>query len=475
LLFPTATFALFFLAVLPVSWLLMPRQGVWRPFIVFASYVFYGWWNWHYVFLLAASTIVNWVLGNAIDWRDDPRARKALLWCAIAFNLGLLGYFKYSGFFLSSTRNSLHDAGLNFAVPVVTALLPIGISFYTFMALSYVIDIHRGKLRPTTLPRFAVFLSFFPHLVAGPIVRGSELIPQLDSPRDPRRIDATRAFFLIASGLFMKVVIASYLATQIVDPVFAAPEQYSSVDVLVGIYGYAVQIFADFLGYTNIAIGLALLLGFEFPTNFNAPYAATSVRDFWRRWHMTLSRWLRDYLYIPLGGNRHGRLATYRNLMLVMLLGGLWHGAAWTFVVWGGIHGIGLCVEHGWAELRAWRGLPERPDSPAKRMWRRLITFNFVCFGWVFFRADSFSTAADVLKQLFSGVHTPVQQVTLPVLLAIAVGIGAQYVPGRVWDGLMAVFSRRALVLQGAALGIALLVVNVLGPEGVAPFIYFRF
>jgi len=475
LLFPTATFALFFLAVLPVSWLLMPRQGAWRPFIIFASYVFYGWWDWHYVFLLAGSTVANYVFGLAIDRRDDERARKAVLWVAVAFNLGLLGYFKYSGFFLSSTRNSLHDVGLNAAIPIVTALLPIGISFYTFMALSYVIDIYRRKLRPTRFPKFAVFLSFFPHLIAGPIVRGSELIPQLDAPRDPKRIDSTRAFFLIASGLFMKVVIASYLASSIVDGVFAAPQQYSSLDVLVGIYGYAVQIFADFLGYTNIAIGLALLLGYQFPTNFDGPYTATSVRDFWRRWHMTLSRWLRDYLYIPLGGNRRGRLATYRNLMIVMLLGGLWHGAAWTFVVWGGIHGVGLCVEHAWADLRVRLGLPERPDTPAKRAWRRLVTFNFVCLGWVFFRSDSFSTAADVLKQLFAGIHTPVQAVSLPVLAAVAVGIGAQYVPTRFWDGLMRIFSRRALVLQAGALATALLVINVLGPEGVAPFIYFRF
>jgi len=475
LLFPTATFTLFFLAVLPVSWLLMPRQRAWRPFLVAASYIFYGWWDWHYVFLLAGSTLANQVFAVAIERRDDPRLRKGLLWLAVAFNVGLLGYFKYSGFFLSSARNSLHDVGLDAAVPVVTALLPIGISFYTFMALSYVIDVHRGKLRPTTLPKFAVFLSFFPHLVAGPIVRGSELIPQLDAPRDPRRIDATRAFFLIASGLFMKVVIASYLATEIVDGVFAAPEQYSSLDVLVGIYGYAVQIFADFLGYTNIAIGLALLLGYEFPTNFNAPYTATSVRDFWHRWHMTLSRWLRDYLYIPLGGSRGGRLATYRNLMIVMLLGGLWHGAAWTFVVWGGIHGLGLVAERAWHDVRGRLGFPERRDTPAKRMWRRVATFNFVCLGWVFFRSDSFSAAGDVLKQLVSGLGEPVQAVSLPVLAAIALGIGAQYVPTRAWDGLMAVYSRRAVVVQGAALALVLLVVNVLGPEGVAPFIYFRF
>ncbi len=197
---------------------------------------------------------------------------------------------------------------------------------------------------PASFARFAVFQAFFPHLVAGPIVRASELLPQLESPRDPRRVDVSRAFFLIVSGLFLKVVIANHLATHIVDEVFAAPNRHSSLEVLVGVYGYAVQIFADFCGYTNIAIGVALLLGFQFPQNFNSPYAAVSLQDFWRRWHMTLSRWLRDYLYIPLGGNRKGTLITYRNLMLTMVLGGLWHGAAWTFVIWGTIHGIGLAA-----------------------------------------------------------------------------------------------------------------------------------
>ena len=211
-------------------------------------------------------------------------------------------------------------------------MLPVGISFYTFMAISYVVDTYRGELVPASFARFAVFQAFFPHLVAGPIVRASELLPQLESPRDPRRVDVSRAFFLIVSGLFLKVVIANHLATHIVDDVFAAPNRHSSLEVLVGVYGYAVQIFADFCGYTNIAIGVALLLGFQFPQNFNSPYTAVSLQDFWRRWHMTLSRWLRDYLYIPLGGNRKGRLLTYRNLLLTMVLGGLWHGAAWTFV-----------------------------------------------------------------------------------------------------------------------------------------------
>ena len=225
--------------------------------------------------------------------------------------------------------------GLDVPLDTRSIVLPVGISFFTFMGIAYVVDVYRRDFAPVGLGTFAAYLSFFPHLVAGPIVRPGELIPQLSTPRDPRYVDTSRAFFLIGTGLFMKVVIANHLAANIVDQVFGAPNQHSSLEVLVGIYAYAVQIYSDFFGYTNIAIGIALLLGFAFPQNFDAPYSATSITDFWRRWHMTLSRWLRDYLYIPLGGNRGGSLATYRNLMLTMLIGGLWHGAGWTFVVVG--------------------------------------------------------------------------------------------------------------------------------------------
>ncbi len=254
----------------------------------------------------------------------------------------MLGYFKYYDFFVNSSDNLLSLVGLDVPLELKSIVLPVGISFYTFMAISYVVDTYRGDFVPTTLEKFAVYLSFFPHLVAGPIVRPGELIPQLDTPRDPRRVDTSRAFYLIATGLFKKVVIANYLAANIVDEVFGAPGQHSSLEILIAVYAYAVQIYADFSGYTDIAIGIALLLGFSFPQNFDSPYAARSLQDFWRRWHMTLSRWLRDYVYIPLGGNRKGTLFTYRNLMLTMLIGGLWHGAGWTFVVWGAIHGAGL-------------------------------------------------------------------------------------------------------------------------------------
>jgi alginate O-acetyltransferase complex protein AlgI len=362
--------------------------------------------------------------------------------------------------------------GLDLPLSLKSIILPVGISFYTFMAISYVVDTYRGDFVPTTLEKFAVYLSFFPHLVAGPIVRPGELIPQLDVPRDPRRVDTSRAFYLIATGLFKKVVIANYLASHIVDQVFGAPGQHSSLEILIGIYAYAVQIYADFSGYTDIAIGLALLLGFKFPQNFDSPYAAVSLQDFWRRWHMTLSRWLRDYLYIPLGGNRKGTIMTYRNLMLTMLIGGLWHGAGWTFIVWGGIHGVGLCYEH-WRNERP--GYVAPADSRRRRIISRVVTFNIVCLAWIFFRADSFATAWDVLTGLFTGWGQGSPLVTGGVLLAIAVGIGSQYLPARFPIRVMDRFGRLPVLGQAVVLAFALMLTNTMGPEGVAPFIYFRF
>ena len=460
MLFPTVTFAVFFSVVLPLSWALMRRQRVWRAFIIAASYVFYGWWDWRFAFLLVASTVVNHVLAVALYRTRPVAARKTLLALAVGFDLGILAYFKYTDFFLSSFDNV---AGTSWLTNVT---LPVGVSFYTFMAISYVVDTYRGELVPASFARFAVFQSFFPHLVAGPIVRASELLPQLETPRDPRRVDTSRAFFLIVSGLFLKVVIANHLATHIVDDVFAAPNRHSSLEVLVAVYGYAVQIFADFCGYTNIAIGVALLLGFEFPQNFESPYTAVTLQDFWRRWHMTLSRWLRDYLYIPLGGNRKGRLVTYRNLMLTMLLGGLWHGAAWTLVVWGGIHGAGLCAE---------RALGWRPHTRRQLWLGRVLTFHVVCLGWIFFRASSFGNARDVIVRLFDAWGQPSPLVTTSVVLAILVGVGVQYVRPGVLRGLLGGFGRLPAVAQAACVAVALVLINTLGPTGVAPFIYFRF
>jgi alginate O-acetyltransferase complex protein AlgI len=470
-LFPTATFTVFFLLVLPLSWLAMADLRRWRALIVGASFVFYGWWDWRFVFLLAGCIAWNYLLAIQI-YRAVDRARRTWLILAVAGDLALLAYFKYYDFFVSSAHNLAVQAG--FALPLSTRsiVLPVGISFFTFMAISYVVDVYRRDLDPVTIGRFAAYLSFFPHLVAGPIVRPGELLPQMETRRDPRRVDTSRAFYLLATGLFKKVVIANYLATHITDQVFAVPGSHSSAELLVATYAYAVQIYADFSGYTDMAIGLALLLGFRFPQNFDSPYAATSLRDFWRRWHMTLSRWLRDYLYIPLGGNRRGRVRTYVNLMVTFLLGGLWHGASWTFVVWGGIHGIGLSFEH-WRRDR--NGGRERELSPAAVRVRRLVTFHVVCLAWIFFRSDSIGQAWAMLTGLFTRWGDPAPLVTAGVLSWILVGIAAQYLPERLPLGLMARFSRLPLVGQAVVLGAALMLANAMGPQGIAPFIYFRF
>ncbi len=474
MLFPTIDFAVFFMVVLLGNWLTMPHPRVWRWFILGASYFFYGYWDGRFVALLAGSSLVNQLLAERIATAASPRSRRALLSVAVAANLVVLGLFKYYGFLVSSVANTLHLAGFEPSVPLLQIILPVGISFFTFQALSYVIDVYRGELEPGARLDFAVYLAFFPQLVAGPIVRASEFLPQLRSPRNPRAIDSSRAFYLIFIGLAKKIVIADYLATHLVDEVFGVPGQHSSLEVLTAIYAYAVQIYADFSAYSDIAIGVGLLLGFHLPDNFNAPYTARSLREFWHRWHMTLSRWLRDYLYIPLGGSRGGRLASYHNLMLTMLLGGLWHGAAWRFVLWGGLHGAGLVYDRERHQRRSARGLGTAPSTPLRRAGQRLVTFHLVCLGWIFFRADSLATAGELLSRLFTA-WGPAPAVTPAILLAIAVGIAAQYVPR---DGVLRLqdaFSRLTPTVQGVALAAVLFVIDALGPEGVAAFIYFQF
>jgi alginate O-acetyltransferase complex protein AlgI len=474
MLFPTIDFAIFFGVVFVGHWLLNPHPKLWKTFMVAASYVFYGWWNWHFVFLLGASTVIGQCGALAISRRETERGRRAWLAATVAAALGLLGWFKYYGFLALNLNNTLHGFGLGSPLPLVQVALPVGISFFTFMEISYVVDVYRHKLEPAGWLDFAVYLSFFPHLVAGPIVRGGELIPQIRRRSDPRTVDYSRASYLIFSGLFKKVVLASFLSSAIVDPVFGTPGQHTSVEILVAIYAYAVQIYADFSGYTDIAIGVALLLGFRFPANFDAPYTARSLREFWRRWHMTLSRWLRDYVYIPLGGSRDSRWRTYRNLMITMAVGGLWHGAGWTFVLWGTLHGVGLVADHWRAGRRRAQGLPEQADTPRAVVVQRVVTFHLVCLGWVFFRADSIGTALSLLRGLATSFG-PFPLVTPLVVLAVAAGIGFQYLPRDVPVRLQEGFSHLRPLAQGAVLAVVLFAITTLGPQGMAPFIYFRF
>jgi D-alanyl-lipoteichoic acid acyltransferase DltB (MBOAT superfamily) len=342
--------------------------------------------------------------------------------------------------------------------------LPVGISFFTVQAISNTVDVGRGLVEPAGLLDVAVYLSFFPHLVAGPIVRAREFLPQLARPRDPERVAVSAGITLIAMGLVKKVVIADYLGRTVVDPVFAVPQAYHAPDVLIASYAYAAQIYCDFSGYTDIAIGLALLLGFVFPQNFNSPYRATGFRDFWRRWNMTLSRFLRDFLYIPLGGSRGGsKWLTYRNLMITMVLGGLWHGAAWTFVLWGTFHGVCLCLEHAFGG---------RFRLPGWLRW--LVTFNLVVFAWILFRSPTVQIFWQVIKQ-FASWGSPTLW-TAPVLVAVAVAIGLQLLPKRDTEAAEVRLGKLSPVLLGAALGVLILLVAATVPsQGVPPFIYFRF
>jgi alginate O-acetyltransferase complex protein AlgI len=468
-IFPTIQFAIFFVVVLTANWLLMPYPRRWKVFMLSASYFFYGSWDWRFLGLLAFTTIVDHTVGGAIHRASDPHRRRLLLTLGVVVSLSVVAYFKYFDFFASSLINLFRPLGIDLPLPILDMVLPVGISFFTFQSLSYTIDIFRRKLEPVSLLDFAVFVSFFPHLVAGPIVRGSEFLPQLQERHDPRRVQGAAAFLLIGAGLFKKVVVANSLATSIVDPVFASPQNFSALEVLTGTYAYAVQIFADFSGYTDIAIGVALLLGFRFPQNFDRPYAATSLQDFWRRWHMTLSRFLRDYLYVPLGGNREGRAATYRNLMLTMVIGGLWHGAAWTFVLWGALHGVGLSIERWWNERRA---VP-RTETSLGRTAKRIVTFHVVCLGWILFRSDSVATAGTILGRL--GEWGPAPAVTPAVILLIAGTLAVQYLPTDLRLKVRVAFSQLRPVVMAGTLGALLLVVDALGPEGVAPFIYFQF
>ena len=475
MLFPTITFTIFFLLVFVASWMLMPHFRLWKWFMIAASLVFYGWWDWRFVALLVVMAAGNQLLAVLIKGGRTAAARRWLLVAALIFDLGLLGCFKYYDFFATSLDNALDLVGLGAPLPLLNIALPIGISFLTFRMISYQVDIYRRTIEPAPALDFFVYAAFFPYLLAGPIARVSEFVPQLREPRDPRRIDAGRAFFLIYAGLLKKMLIADYLATHLVNGVFTTPGQYSSLETLVGIVGYSVQIYCDFSAYSDIAIGLALLLGFELPENFNAPYTARTLQDFWRRWHMTLSRWLRDYLYIPLGGSRKGARRTSINIMVTMLLGGLWHGAGWTFVVWGGLHGVGQAVGRSRREGRKRRGLPGLPDNALAVARQRLFTFGYVTFAWVFFRADSLGAAAEVIAQLFRGWGRVGPGVTGTILVVIALGIGVQYVPQRLWREVQAGFARLGPALQGVGIALALFILSVLGPEGPASFLYFRF
>lgn len=469
MLFHSPDYLLFLVLAVAGYWALHRLNLVRLLFVFLASCAFYMAWSPAYIGLILGSTLLDYAAGLGIDRAKGARGRRAWLVLSIVGNLGVLGTFKYFNFFSGAVRDGLALVGLELSAPHLDVLLPVGISFYTFQSLSYTIDIYRGRLAPTrNLLKFAVFVTFFPQLVAGPIVRAVELLPQLG--RVPR-VDAgsvSRGLFLIVTGLTKKVLVADYLSVNLVDRVFDNPAGYTSTEVVVGLYAFTMQIYCDFSGYTDVARGSAGLMGLELPENFDRPYQAANPAEFWRRWHMTLSSWLRDYLYFPLGGSRTGPIRAYWNLWLTMFLIGLWHGAAWTFVLYGMLQATAM-VLHRFLRRR----FKPREDALARVM-KVVLCLQFVVFSRILFRATSLDNAWDVTKQLWSGT-TSTAQVSIGVWLVLAGSFLAHYLPRDWFQRIEALFVRLPAPVQGVAIaGVAVALSRVATSE-VVPYIYFQF
>ena len=468
--FNSIEYFVFLPLVLALYWVLPHRGRLWL--LLVSSYVFYGWWDPRFVGLLALSTCVDFTLGRLMQSSTDDRRRKRLLVTSVTVNLGILCLFKYANFFLDSAQQAFERIGLGALTDrSLSIILPVGISFYTFQTLSYSFDVYRRRLDASDdLLTFAVYLSFFPQLVAGPIERATHLLPQFQRPAIPPTGDGVRrAVVLIVQGLFKKIVIADALAPT-VNVAFGDAANAGWVTLLVGVYAFALQIYGDFSGYSDIARGSARLLGIDLTRNFEQPYFSRSITEFWRRWHISLSTWLREYLYIPLGGNRGSTLRTARNLMITMLLGGLWHGAAWTFVVWGAIHGALLSFE------RFRRRPPIPADEPlrARDLGRILVTFHWVCFAWVFFRATSFTNAQDVLEGILTLRPGAIDAGAIALVALAAFAVFVLDLAQR-QTGEHAVVLRLPAVPRGALYGAAAVAVLVFSGGTPVPFIYFQF
>jgi alginate O-acetyltransferase complex protein AlgI len=468
MVFHHAPFLWLLLATFVAYWWLLRTQRQRNLLLLAASVVFYAHWNPWLVPLVAGTAIYDYRMAQAIENAPGEVVRRRRLVAAIAVPLGLLAYFKYTNFLIAQAWLPLRVLGLQAPPPVFDIVLPLGISFYTFETIAYVVDVYRRRIRAERrVIDYTLFLLFFPHLIAGPIVRADQFLPQV---RRARRLDWSRVELgvrLFVFGMLKKAVVADQLAV-LADPVFAHPEAYATSTIWTAVVCYAVQIYCDFSGYSDMAIGGAHVLGIKLPTNFRMPYFAGNPAEFWRRWHITLSTWLRDYLYIPLGGNRHGTLMTYRNLLLTMLLGGLWHGAAWTFVIWGAYHGL-LLILHRAVPWPAWTG------RAALRPLRVAFTFLLVCVGWVFFRAESLAGAWTILGRM--AAPTAGIELTPEVAVLVAVLLGTVFVAHLV--GTFANVPRLARVLPAPVLGTALaggfLLARLLTPDTGGAFIYFQF
>ncbi len=473
MIFSSGLFLWLFLGFSLVYLLLQRKTTARLLFVSLFSYYFYYKSSGFYFFLLGIVTVSDFLLARWMYRTETSWKRRLIVCCSLCINLGLLCYFKYTNFFYEMLAPLWHGT-----YHPLDIFLPVGISFFTFQSLSYTIDVYRKDLKPlSNLLDYVFYVSFFPQLVAGPIVRARDFIPQIRKPLYVSADMFGQGVFFIVSGLFKKAVISDYISVNFVERIFDNPGLYSGLENLFGVYGYALQIYCDFSGYSDMAIGIALLLGFRFPINFNSPYKADSVTDFWHRWHISLSTWLRDYLYISLGGNRKGKIRTYLNLFLTMLLGGLWHGASWNFIVWGGLHGIALAVHK---YVRSLLGRAKNYRSTGwKRFFAVVITFHFVCFCWIFFRNTTFEASATMIRQIFTAFH-PELAVQLftgywKVFLLMGIGYLLHACPDRWQDACSRGMIRLPLVGQALVLVLLVYLVMQVKSSDIQPFIYFQF
>lgn len=471
MLFNSLTFIVFLAVVLFLHHLPFPWQvKKWNLWI--ASYIFYAAWNPPFVVLLWISTVVDWFAGSWIYRTQKPSFKRALLFLSLGANLGLLGYFKYGEFLLENFIGFLSVFHIDFQPAAPDVVLPVGISFYTFQSISYSFDIYREKIRPwKRFSDFALFVTFFPQLVAGPIVRAADFLPQTVEPRQASARQLGWGLSLIAIGLFEKIILADDILAPVADNVFAQPLSAGQVDTWIGTLAFSGQIFFDFSGYSICAIGTAMCLGFVLPDNFHFPYAAVGFSDFWRRWHRSLSTWLRDYLYISLGGNRKGSARTHLNLMLTMLIGGLWHGASWRFMVWGGLHGLYLILER-WAR-RIFR-TTKFFEKSVIRLILAVWTYYLICITWIFFRAQDFPSAFTLMYKIFSGGTGNLVRPT-EALMVIAVNLALFAGHWILRDSSLEAVAKKISWKLRAVILAAILLTLILSPGEDRAFIYFQF
>jgi alginate O-acetyltransferase complex protein AlgI len=469
MLLSSSAYFIFLIAIFFLYWPVARQRTLTLTVILFANYFFYAKWDVFYLFLIPAASTVDFVIGLGLAKASHKLVRKLLVSCSVLLNVGLLASLKYMPFILEN-YSSLSGR----AAPEWHWSFPLGISFYCFQSLTYTLDLYRKDAKATSsYLAYLSAVSFFPTTLAGPITRVATLLPQFErKDKTVSAEDGGRAVFLIGLGLMKKLLIADYIGLNLVNRIFDFPNLYTGTEVLIGVYGYALQLYFDFSGYSDIAIGSALLFGIKLPQNFKMPYAAENIPDFWRRWHITLSNWLRDYLYFSLPGLRSKwKIFTYLNLVLTMVIGGLWHGPSWTFVVWGLLHGVALAATRAW---QTWRGNPTPNPAKWARCIRVFITVHFVCFAWIFFRASSFENAVAILQRIASGTVS-FANVSEPVAIIMLIAILGHYTPDDWFKRVTSLFERSPFFVQAAALALLLLAIHYVAATGAAPFIYTKF